>query len=861
MEDVSDACVHRGHCFGRGVCKHFQRIESSCRMRAFVSAILLQLFVVAWVLSGQAAAATSEQLPRSDAASQATAIHPPRIEPFLAVASFSFEQNKGQFDDAVKYLARGNGQTVFIAADGMHLALESRASDGAKSERSIVRIQFDAAAGSTDVLGLDRLEAITNYFLGSSPITNVPNYARVRHLDVYPGIDVIYYGSQGRLEYDFMVFPGASVESIKLRVSGHRQASISAGGDLVLTTSLGDVTFQKPLGYQDIDGARIDVPVKYLLSGNHVMFEPGAFDRTRPLVIDPILSYSTYVTGSGDHRAGGIVLDKNGNAFITGDTTSTDFPRVGPFQNSRKGYPDAFVSKLNANGSGLIYSTYLGGRQGETYGRGIAIDAQGNAYVTGTTSSTSFPTTSGAYRTSIGANSGFVAKLNAQGNALVYSTYVPGGEAAAIAVDGQGNAYISGTAYGNFTTTPGVLRTSAPAAKSAFVAKLNATGSTMIYASYLGGSSGEQYASGIAIDTAGYAYVTGRTSASDFPTVNPIQPSLAGRFDAFLTKFNPNATGLIYSTYLGGTLDDYAYSVAVDSQGNAHVAGSTYSLDFPVRRAFQSTKGYTGSGHALLNNAFITKLSANGDSLLYSTYLGGSGCLGPGVNVCQVDPYGHEEARAITLDAVGNAYLAGTARSLGLFQRDPIQTTLSPYGSSTPFVAKIQDLGVGQAALRYFAVLGRRLNTSDDMAAAGIAVDAAGNAYAVGHVVNYPEGGFPVTAGAYQTSSQQYSNVNRIVVFKLSPGRFTTSIATSTFQPTDAAPVTLTATVTSAVPGGMVTFANNGVTLGTAAMSQGLASITTSLPVGIHRLTATYSGDNKISPPLFLPVSRALVCN
>ena len=825
------------------------------RSAHFAGVLALGALLGSWISSGSALAMSEAE---SQTGLRIAASAAPRIEPVIPGPPLSFETNKGQFEASVRYLARAAGRNIFLTTDGMHIVLGGHVTAG---EEGVLRIQFEKGAEQSDFVGLDRIAPVTNYFIGDLQVTDVPNYASVRQLDVYPGVDVIYYGSQGSLEYDFVVFPGTDVASIKLRLSGHDRATLNQDGDLTVVTAAGNVRLHKPVGYQDVDTNRVAVPIKFVLSGEHLQFEAGEFDPTRPLVIDPILSFSTYVTGSGENLAGGIAVDKNGNTFITGSTNSTDFPKVGPYQNSKKGSFDAFISKLAANGGSLIYSTYLGGRQGSTAGKGIAIDTAGNAYVTGTTTSASFPTTSGAYRTSIGANSGFVTKLNASGNALVYSSYVPGGESAAIAVDSAGSAYIAGTAYSGFTTTTGSYQSSPPSSKNAFAAKLNPSGSAMTYATYLGGSSGEQSAAAIAIDGGGHAYVSGSTSASDFPTANAYQSNLAGRLDAFLTKLNPNGSALLYSTYLGGSLDDVAYALAVDAQGNAHVAGTTYSSNFPVLRSFQNAKGYTGAGHESLNNGFITKINAAGNALVYSSYLGGAGCLGPGVYTCSLTFSSQDSVYGLALDAVGNAYLAGAARSLEFYQRDPIQAVQSPYGQATPFAAKVQDLPGANAFLAYSTALGRRESSNYESAAMGIGVDAIGNAYVVAHVRNYMEGVFPITPGAYQSSAAIASNVTKTAVFKLSPGKFTTSLSPSTFQPTTATPVTLVATVGSAVPGGVVTFANKGVALGSAPMIQGHAEFTTIFSAGIQQLTATYSGDNKVSAPLILSVSPAPLCN
>src|SRR5208337_2745882 len=490
--------------------------------------------------------------------------------------------------------------------------------------------------------GAEELPGKSNYFIGNDPQkwrTNVPNYAKVRYQGVYPGVDLVYYGNQGgRLEYDFVVAPGADPRAIRFALEtgnwkletgnskpaafqsaiGNRQSTIrlDANGDVVVKTDGGEVRFQKPVVYQPMtDDPKPQIQNRklldgryVLLAGNRVGFEIPNYDNTKPLVIDPVLSYSTYLGGSGVEGGSSsvsIAVDGSGNAYVASGTSSLNFPATtGAFQTTNKGatvcnqsYPcgDAMVAKINPTGSQLVYSTYLGGT-GDDYADGLAVDSAGNAYVTGVTSSTDFPTTPEALQTGLGGGYDiFVTKLNATGSALVYSTYLGGSEdetVEALALDSSGDAYVAGgSSSTNFPTTSGAYDTTFSSEKAtalgcgssgapepcpyAIVTELNPAGTGLIYSTFLGGS-GNDSAGGLAVDSSGAAYVTGWTSSIDFPTTagafqNSLKAVLCGPGwqcpNAFFTKLNPQGKGLAdlaYSTYLGGTGNEYPFSAAVD---------------------------------------------------------------------------------------------------------------------------------------------------------------------------------------------------------------------------------------------------------------------------------------------------------
>jgi hypothetical protein len=818
------------------------------RFNGHAAVICRMLSVLFLVFTGNALAEVG-QIASVAAVPPTTGVDTARAEAILDRLPLSFEANNGQFDRRVKFFVRERGRHLFITDEGLVLVPQN-SRDGALP---VIRLQFQDRAPEARIEGIEKLPGITNYFSAGVRIADVPNYARVRQRDIYPGVDVIYYGKQAQLESDFLVAPGADPRRIKLKLSGHNSVSVADSGDLVLATSAGDIVWHKPAAYQEREGRRIDVPVRYVLSGSELGFDVAAYDPGRELVIDPLLVYSTFLYGSGsDDKIWAVAVDASGNVYLTGETTSTNFPLAGAFQTKKAGTTDAFVTKLNASGSGLVYSTYVGGKSGSTFGKGIAVDSAGSVYIAGSTSSSAYPVTTGAYRTTMGTGTpaGFVTRFTAQGNVLVYSTFVPGGQAAAIAIDSSSNVFVTGTADSTFTTTPGSFQATALATPKAYVLKLNPTGTGAVYATFLGGS-GTESGNGIAVDAAGNAYVTGSTQSVDFPLANPFQPTLRGTQDAFVTKLDPTGGLAIYSTYLGGSLSDTGNAIAVDPSGRAHIGGTTFSVDFPVFRAFQSTNAYTGTNQGAITQAFITKLDASGQVLVYSSYLGGDACLAPGVYSC-LGSSNNESAQAIALDAGGNAYLAGHARSVTFPQVEPIQSCADCYGASIPFVAKVQDRT--SATLLYSAALGTQGNTMANGGASGVAVDPAGNVYVAGLVVDE----FPTTPGAFQATPATLTLFGAYgVVFKITPGKYPTWVSTPNNGPTSADLVTLTATVTSAVPGGLVTFNDNGTPLATASVSAGTAVYTTTLPAGVHQITAVYSGDNKVSRPLFLPVRQA----
>jgi hypothetical protein len=667
----------------------------------------------------------------------------------------AFESNQGQAASQIDFLARGADYTLALTAGNALLGLHHG------SAADTVQLDLLGANPQAARSGQDELATKSNYLIGDDPSqwhTNISNYGKVQYENVYSGIDLVYYGNLGRLEYDFVVAAGADPGAIRMSIQGAKSIALDAQGNLVVHTSGEDLVQQAPVVYQNVGGGRRAVAGQFVLEGNNqIGFLLGAYDSSRPLIIDPVLSYSTYLGGSGEDSAQAIAVDGSGNAYITGTTTSANFPTTAGFlQSSFGGASDAFVAKLNASGTGLIYCTYLGGTFDDT-GSAIAVDSAGNAYLTGVTSSANFPTTPNAVQSAFNPSSlgmAFVTQLNASGSALLYSTYLGstgfGGVVDwghGIAVDASGGVYVAGTTSStDFITTPGAFQPTSPLLFSpgldnAFVAKIDPSqvgSASLVYSTYLNGpnGTGESWGDGIAVNASGNAYVTGGTYSSDFPTTASAFQRIygGGGEDAFLTELNGNGSALVYSTFLGGAGTDFGEGIALDAAGNAYVTGTTQSANFPTTSdAYQNTYGG-------LIDAFVTKLNPSGSTLVYSTFLGGSNT---------------DEALGIAVDAAGNAYVAGDTVSANL-PTTPGALQPTKGGGYDAFFTKLNGSG---SALVYSSYLG---GSSDDFGN-GIAVDAAGNAYVCGETAS---ANLPTTPGALQ---QTYGGNADASVAKIDP--------------------------------------------------------------------------------------------
>jgi uncharacterized repeat protein (TIGR01451 family) len=738
-----------------------------------------------------------------------------------------FEENRGQTDARVRFVARGAGYAFFITETETVAVLQKE-----NAEPAVLRMQLIGANPRPRVEGDGLFEGKSNYLIGSDPSkwrTNVPQFGRVRLSEVYRGIDVVYYGNQEEIEYDFLVAPGSDPRQIRMRFAGAERIDIDASGDLVLRLAGGAIRQRAPVAYQQRGGSRQAVPARYRrLGAREFGIALGAYDPALPLVIDPVLAWSTYLGGSGLDAAHAIAVDAAGNAYVAGNTSSANFPTANALQAANAGTFDVFVTKINAAGSALVYSTYLGG-SGIDSGQGIAVDSAGNAHVTGYTDSLNFPAVN-AVQAAYGGGGldAFVAKLNAAGTALVYSSYLGGSDTdqgAGIAVDGAGNAVVAGdTASTNFPTA-NALQAALGGNPDGFVTKLNAAGSALVYSTYLGGS-GFDRASGVAVDAAGSAYVSGVTVSTNFPTVNAVQASNGGSVDAFVTKLNAAGTALVYSTYLGGANGEQAHAIAVDGAGNAFVAGSTSSTNFPTANALQA--GYAGA-----IDAFATKLNAAGTAFVYSTYLGGSGT---------------DEAFAAAADGAGNAYVAGRTSSTDFPTANASQPANA--GGTDAFATRLNAAGSAVVDSTYLGGSGH-----DD--GRGIAVDATGSMYVAGITTS---SNFP-TVNALQAANGgvQDAFVARLVassadvaIAKAATGAFFAGQdATFTITVTNNGPAAASGvTVTDTIP--------PGATFVSATPSQGTCSGTTTVTCTLGTLNngATATIALVVRPAIIGPLSN-----
>ncbi len=679
----------------------------------------------------------------------------------------SFEANQGQADSQVRFLARGPGYRLFLtpteallaASANAHTpaALHSRFSPAVADPATLasadpptlVGMRFLNANPQAEVTGEQLLPGIVNYLLGNDPAewrTNIPTYAQVRYQNIYPGIDLVFYGNQGQLEYDFIVAPGSNPARVHLGFTGVNHLSLDAQDRLLLRLPDGEVIPEStPHVYQEISGARQEIASRYVLQGaTKVGFALGAYDASQPLVIDPMILFSTYLGGLDNDEGTGLAVDGAGNAYITGSASSPNFPTQNPLQPTfGGGFSDAFVTRMNAAGTALVYSTYLGG-SGADWGTSIAVDSAGDAYVIGMTFSTDFPTYNALQPTFGGGfDDAFVAELNAAGTALVYSTYLGGSDAdwgTGIAVDSMGDAYITGGTSSTNFPTHNALQVTKVGTANAFVAELNATGSALIYSTYLGGSNYD-YGAAIAVDGAGDAYVTGITHSSNFPTHNALQSVYAGDADAFVAELNSAGTALVYSTYLGGSGADGGTGIAIDSAGNAYVTGATSSTNFPTRNALQAT-------NAGGDDAFVAKLNAAGSALIYSTYLGGSN---------------DDEADGISVDSAGNVYITGSTSSINFPTRNALQATNA--GGADAFVARLNATG---SALLCSSYLGGGSNDGGN----AIAVENASNVYVTGATASadFPTSNPVQGYGGMEDGFLVKMNLELPAQFQISPG-------------------------------------------------------------------------------------------
>ena len=668
------------------------------RRQAIVSALCLATLS----LSAGFLVLSHAQRPAEAPRPQATVsiANPARVRAAYGQLPLSFEANSGQTDPRVKFLARGSGYTVFLTDRDATLRLNATDHRGEHAKSAVVKIGLTGANPAPQIVPAQLQPGHSNYLIGNQPdrwIRNVPHYAEITYREVYPRIDLVYHGNQRHLEQDFVLAPGADANQIDLKIAGAETLSLNAAGDLVVATGNGDLLLRHPTAYQELSGKTVAVAASFVPRKSHrVGIQVAAYDRAQPLIIDPVVDYATYLSGSGTDSASSIAVDSAGNAYITGGTNSTDFPTLGAMKTtlaSTKG--NAFVTKLNPSGSALVFSTYLGGSGDHgglngsfsDDGAGIAVDAAGNIYVAGTTGSSDFP---------------------------LMNPY---------------QATLTGVGAANFVT------------------KLDPTGATVLYSSFLGGNGGE-ICHGLAVDAIGNMYITGVTSSTTYPitVATAIQTKNNSTDNAYVSRIDPTIVGigsLVFSTYLGGSGTVIGDAIAVDSNANAYVTGQVTASspnDFPVKNAFQSTLKGNGTG------IFLSRIDTNPGtaSLVYSTVFSGTTSASTGPNSPNIQDVGN----GIDVDGNFNAFVAGTAGTPD-FPTTPgaFQTTQAPAKATslntTAFVARFDTSKSGALSLLYSSLLGG----STQEFGAGIKVDSLGDAFVVGSTASHD---FPIIGGAPQ---------------------------------------------------------------------------------------------------------------
>ncbi|MDI6768007.1 MAG: SBBP repeat-containing protein, partial [Bacteroidota bacterium] len=699
-----------------------------------------------------------------------------------------FEKNNGQVEGNVEYFAKTpRGVTYFFTKEGVTIALTKHSREKEKTLAHSLKVNFVGANTEPTITAEDQAPSVTNYFRGKDPkkwLRHVPNFEKIRYTNIYDGIDLVYYGNGKKIEYDFVVHPGADPNVIRIKYEGAEEAlKLLENGSVEIATSVGMMNEMKPVAYQLcrhpelVSGSeqmpkqvrhdeRMGVVAQWKLCGsNELQFSIGEYDRSQILYIDPLL-YSTYLGSNHEEVAMDIAVDADGNAYIMGYTTSPNFPTTaGAYDTTfNAARMDVFISKINASGNALAWSTFLGGADDISFGfstlfraanwpwlwvyGGITLDRSDNILIAGITDGADFPTTPGAYDETYngGAYDVFLTKLSSLGDSLLFSTYFggAGGEQLfghCVAVDTSDNVYITGS--GRVPVTPGAFITEPCACTQGFIAKFNTEGS-LIYSTFLNGTIDNTYTwcFGIAVDNDGNAYVTGATDQTDFPTTpSAYDTSFNGYADGFVTKMNATGSGIIFSTYVGGSdNDDRAWAITLDHHRNVYITGTTHSANYPTTFGAYD-RSYNGS-----NDAFLTKLDSSGSSLVYSSFLGKDG---------------YDFGVDIAVDGNNNALIFGTTSGY-YFPTTPGAYDVTFNGGSGGdnagdcFLTKFNAAG---SLLLYSTFLG---GTNDNRPTA-LALDPIGNAYVTGGTLSSD---FPTTSGAFDETFNESADV---FVTKLSP--------------------------------------------------------------------------------------------
>jgi Beta-propeller repeat/Abnormal spindle-like microcephaly-assoc'd, ASPM-SPD-2-Hydin len=668
----------------------------------------------------------------------------------------TFEANQGQAGSDIKFISHGQGYTALLTAGGMVLSLRGNAatSSATPNGTGAATVQFALAGASRHVTvsGENPQPGRVNYFLGNDStrwLTNVPIYGRVRCANVYPGIDLVYYGSNQQLEYDFEVRPGADPQKIQFAIQGASDLQLDANGNLVLSLGNGEIQLQSPVVYQQSGGERTPVNGSYVVTdATHIAFQLGNYDSTKPLVIDPVLSYSTYLGGSGADQSNGIAVDSSGNVYVAGYTNAVDFP-VTTLGTLAANADHIFVAKLNSTGTSLVYADYIGGNS-DDYGIALVLDSSNDVYVTGSTSSSNFPVVNAYQSQAPGPYTGFLTQISASGSSLLYSTYLGGNafdQPTSIAIDSLGEVHVAGyTTSQNFPTVHAYQATALPNQAGAygtygFLTKFSTNGLSLVYSTYLAGNTdvgqpcGSQTCwptpysalSAVAVDANGSAYVAGTTNTNNFPASSTAYlNSNTTQLDAPLgvvTKFS-TAGALDYSTYLYGSSGDPVgiSAIAVDGSGDAYITGTADSDGtFPLTSTSTNICDPNNYGFAC-SYAFLAEFGPTGATLLYSTFLG---------------PNNYASPQSLALDSSDNAYVLSSTSS-SLYQTND---ALEAYtGGSDMLLVEIAPASSTQVFSSYLGGSGGDTPT-------GLALDASSNIYVTGFTTSSD---FPVTSGAFQ---------------------------------------------------------------------------------------------------------------
>lgn len=709
--------------------------------------VLLAAFI--WGLVPGSAHASFEALPS-----------PKQINMHFAQLPLSFVRNVGQIDKSVQYYERADSHATFFSPDAVRFRFNGTRP---RSTGDLLTLRFLGQAPDGRALkARGPLEGHVNYIIGRDPkkwFNRIPMFKEVVYERVFPDTDIHFYGNQRQLEYDIVLKPGADPEALRFAYEGAENLRLNDGGDLEIFLGNETIIQHRPTIFQEVAGVRHTVSGSFvLLSQDQISssqathgfgFKLGRYDPKYPLVIDPVLVYSTYLGGTHHDHAHGIAVDGSGNTYIAGETRSLTFPIVAPIQTAMAGDEDAFVTKLNAGGTAILYSTYLGGHNhDEAYG--ISIDASGNAYISGSTRSSTFPVSVSAYQSTLARNDdAFLIELDPSG-AMLYSTFLGGrrgDRSFSNANDGTGVVYVGGTTSSNDFPTLSAYQSARGGDSDAFIAKIDTTkvgAASLIYSTYLGGKKDDE-GNSIAVNPMGEVFIAGKTESkssggSPFPvTASAYQSSLSGEEDAFLTRLSASGNSLIYSTYLGGSKEEEGWGVALSGTSVAFVTGVTESKSAGSGTAFPTTVGALQTAHIGEKDAFVSEIDTSiggGSGLIYSTYLGGSN---------------KDVGYAIAVDGSGRAHITGyskvTNKTPFPVTPDAIQGTYA--GNEDAFYVILDPTQFGSSGLIFSTYLGGKKFDQGR----GIALDGSGNAYITGKTRSEGTQSFPTTVGSFQSFS------------------------------------------------------------------------------------------------------------